>query len=60
MFRTLTTFPNGVKPEYTFFTDFDIASHFGIKAIRDTYRDVINLIVKKSRDFSHADELAIF
>lgn len=41
MFRELRCFPNGVAPEYTFFTDFDIACHFGVSAIKDTYRRVL-------------------
>lgn len=40
MFRTLKYFPNGKEPEYTFFTDFDIASHFN-GGIEDTYKRVI-------------------
>lgn len=40
MFRELKFFPNGMKPEYTFFTDFDIACHFGEKAVKDTWKQV--------------------
>lgn len=36
------TMPNGTKFEYTFFTDFDIADHFGENAIRDTYNRCLN------------------
>lgn len=41
VFRELTEFPNGVKPEYTFFTDFDIAGNFDAAAIEDTYNRVL-------------------
>lgn len=41
MFRTLDHFPNGEKPKYTFFTDFDIAAHFGEEGIADTYDRVL-------------------
>ena len=34
--------PNGKKFEYTFLSDFDIADHFGTKAIQDTYKRAFN------------------
>ena len=41
MFRTLTQFPNGAIPQFTFFTDFDIAANYGEAAVKDTYERVI-------------------
>ena len=36
------TMPSGEKFEYTFLMDFDIADHFGERAIRDTYKRCLN------------------
>lgn len=38
MYYNTLTMPNGMKWEYTFLSDFDIADHFGIKAIQDTFK----------------------
>lgn len=35
------TMPSGAEWEYTFLMDFDIADHFGVPAVKDTYRRVI-------------------
>lgn len=32
------TLPNGYESKTTFMTDFTIADHFGISAVRDTYK----------------------
>lgn len=41
MFRALKSYPSGLKPEYTWFTDFDIAINYGKKAVIDTYEAVM-------------------
>ena len=42
MYFYTDSMPNGKKFEYTFLSDFDIADHFGTKAIQDTYKRAFN------------------
>ena len=56
MFYIPKTMPNGMSYETTFHMDFDIAEHFGLNAVKDTFKRAFK---EWKNEIEYVTELAI-
>ena len=56
MFYIPETMPNGIPYETTFHMDFDIAEHFGMKGVKDTFKRAFK---EWKKDIEFVTELGI-